>query len=139
MIESRAVIFEKKIQLLKSCKLTLEKKLAQNAYTNTNWQKQSSHRLVEGSDCCLSWSSLVASNLFTILSSLKVISRVKSTKPALKSYAQIAASNAIQSILDNSWIKVTSNNHKQKGNAASPLNEKSEKRRLIFWKQANSS
>lgn len=112
MIKSRAVVFEKEVQLLKSCKLMLEKKLAQNAYANINWQKQNSDRVVEGSDCCPSSNSLAVSNLFTILSSLKVISRVKSIKPALKSYAEIVVLNATQSVLDNSWTKVTSNNRK---------------------------
>lgn len=134
MVESKAVVLEKEVQLLKIRKPTLEKKLAQSAHANTDWQKQSSDGLVEGSDYCPSSSSPAANNLSTILSSSKVISKVKSTMPALKSYTQIAASNAIQSALNNSWIEVTNNNRKQKGNAASPPKMELEKRRLIFRK-----
>lgn len=138
MVESRAVELEKGVQLLKSRKPTLENELAQSAHANTNRYKQSSDGLVEGLDRRQSSSSPAASNPSTIPSSSKVISRIKSTKPAPKSYAQIAASNTTQSALDNSWTEVTSNNRKRKGNAASPPKVETGKRRLIFRKQANS-
>lgn len=115
----------------------LEKKLAQSAYANIDWQKQSSNRLVEGLDYCPSLSSPVASNPFIISFRSKVISRVKFTKQDPKNYIQIKGLNIMQSRLYNSWTESTSNNHKQKSNAASPPKIKPEKRRLIFWKQAN--
>lgn len=40
MVESRAIVFEKKVQLLKNYKLLLKKELAQSAYTNTNQQNK---------------------------------------------------------------------------------------------------
>ena len=82
---------------------------------------------VEASDRRPSSSSPAASNPSTIPSSSKVIGGMKLTKPAPKSYAQIAASNPTQSASDNSWTEVTSNNRKRKGNAASPPKVEPEK------------
>lgn len=110
----------------------LEKKLAQSAYANIDWQKQSSDKLVEGLDYCSSSSSPVASNLFIMPSRSKIISRIKFTKLAVKSYAQIEKLSITQSGFNNSWTEITSNNCKQKISAASLPKMKPEKKRLIF-------
>lgn len=119
MVEFRVIVLEKEVQLLKNCKLILEKELALNTYANTDWQKQNSDRLVESSDSYPSLYSPAASNSSIIPSSSKVISEVKFTKPVLKSYIQIAVSNTTQNTVNNLQIKVTNNNCKCKGNTAS--------------------
>lgn len=70
--------------------------------------------------------------------SSKVSNGVKSTKPAPKSSAQIAASNATQSASGKSWTEVINGNRKRKGNAASPPKTEPERRRVIFRREINS-
>ena len=132
MWDIKSKLLEDEIRLLKNPgQHPAQKKPANKMYLTTD------DGPVEASDRRPSSSSPAASNPSTIPSSSKVIGGMKLTKPAPKSYAQIAASNPTQSASDNSWTEVTSNNRKRKGNAASPPKVEPEKRRLIFRKQAN--
>ena len=111
----------------------MEKEFTQSAHANINRQKQSNDEpLSKGINYCPSLSSPAVSNQTTILSSSKIVSVINSTKLGPKSYAQIAALNATQSISNNSWTENIGNNHNRKSNTASSPKVDPEKRRLIF-------
>ena len=68
-------------------------------------------------------------------SSSKVINGGKTVKPPPKNYAQIAAANAAQKLLEKAWTEVTSSNRKQKGTSSNVPKVEPEKRGVIFWKE----
>ncbi len=137
-IKEKLEIVEEEVRLLKSRKSTLEKELTQSVHANTSRQKSGNGKSVESSEHRSSPSAPAVGNAPMIPSSSKVTNGVRSTKPAPKSYAQVAASNATQSTLDKSWTEVTSGNRKRKGNATSSPKVEPKKRRVIFRKETSS-
>lgn len=128
MVESRLRVLEEEIRFLKSKKPTLEKKLAQSVYANTNWQKSGNNKPIESLNHCWSPNILAVENVFMISSSSKVTNGVKSTKLVSKNYAQIVVSKITQSVFNKFWTKVISGNWKQKSNAANSLKVKPKKK-----------
>ena len=99
-IKEKLEIVEEEVRLLKCRKLMLEKELTQSIHANTSWQKSGNSKPVKSSEHCSSLSAPAVGNAPMILSNSKVTNGVKSTKPALKSYAQVAVSNAAKSTLN---------------------------------------
>ena len=142
--DKRSKLLKDEIKLLKNSKQcsalkvaesTLGKELDHSTHANITRQRPGSEGPGESPDCRPSSSSPAVNDAPTVP---KIISGIKSAKPALISYAQVAASNVTQSTSNSSWTEVTSSYRKRKGKAASPPKVEPEKRRLIFRKQANS-
>lgn len=87
----------------------------------------------------LALNTLIIKNTQAIPSSLKIINGKKAIKPSFKSYAQITAANVVQNPLEKAWTEVTSSNYKQKGILSNIPKIESEKRQVIFWKEATFS
>ena len=128
--EIKLLKISKQYSAPKSLESALEKELAQSDHSNRH--RLNSERPGEGPDCRPNSRSLAASNASTIPSSSKVISGIKSIKPAPKTYAQIAASNTTQSVSEKTWTEVRHSSKKGKNNAPTPGKTEPEKRRIIF-------
>ena len=136
MVESRSLALEEEVRSPKSPKPTHEQELAQSAHATIRRQKPGSNKPVEGSKYHVSLSIPAMEKAPTIPSSSKVTNGVKATKPAPKSYAQIAASNVTKGTPDKPWTEFTSNNRKQKDTSARSPKTEPEKGRVIFRRKA---